>query len=196
MLWNDLACDYIYIKLLYGPWVWASQMTMFCPNVKRLDSPEPRSYYFGQCSTAVKRHHDHDNSYNRKRLIGAGLQFQRFNSLLSWWEAWRHPGRHGAREELGVLSTFGPAGSRREKTVGLAWASETPKPTLSDTLPPTTTPWWPSIQIYEPMRAILIQTTMCTITVSCSNICSIKLRRWWGKDNGISTRNERVICRI
>jgi hypothetical protein len=31
---------------------------------------------------AVKRHHDHGNSYKGKYLIGAGLQFQRFSLLL------------------------------------------------------------------------------------------------------------------
>ena len=29
-----------------------------------------------QCFIAVKRHHDHDNSYKGKHLIGAGLQFR------------------------------------------------------------------------------------------------------------------------
>jgi hypothetical protein len=33
-------------------------------------------------SITVKRHH----------IIGAGLQFQRFSLLLSWQEAWQHPG--------------------------------------------------------------------------------------------------------
>ena len=37
-----------------------------------------------QCSIAVKRHHDHGKSYKGKPLIGAGLQFQRLSSLLSW----------------------------------------------------------------------------------------------------------------
>lgn len=35
-----------------------------------------------QRSIAVQRHHDHNNSYRRKHLTGAGLQFQKF-SLLS-----------------------------------------------------------------------------------------------------------------
>jgi hypothetical protein len=47
----------------------------------------------------VKRHHDHDNSYKGKHLIGAGLQFQRFSPLSSWQEAWQDAGRHGAEEE-------------------------------------------------------------------------------------------------
>ena len=41
---------------------------------------------------AVKRHHDHGNSYKGNHLIGAGLQFQR---LETWWCA----GRHGAGGE-------------------------------------------------------------------------------------------------
>ena len=35
----------------------------------------------------VKRHHDQGNSYKGKHLIEAGLQFQRFSPLSSWWEA-------------------------------------------------------------------------------------------------------------
>ena len=34
-------------------------------------------------SIAVKRYHDHNNSYKGKRLIGPALQFQRFSPLLS-----------------------------------------------------------------------------------------------------------------
>jgi hypothetical protein len=45
--------------------------------------------------TGVKRHHDQGNSYKGKHLIGAGLQFQRFGPLSSWWEAWQHSHRHG-----------------------------------------------------------------------------------------------------
>jgi hypothetical protein len=47
-------------------------------------------------SIAVKRHHDHNNSYKRKHLIEAGLQLQRFSPLLSWWEMWQSTGRHSA----------------------------------------------------------------------------------------------------
>ena len=45
---------------------------------------------------AMKRHHDQGKSYKGLHLIGAGLQVQRFSPLSSWWEAWQHPGRHGA----------------------------------------------------------------------------------------------------
>ena len=47
------------------------------------------------------------SSYKRKHLIGAGLEFQRFSPLLSWWEAWQYPGRHGAGEGLKHLQ-LGP----------------------------------------------------------------------------------------
>ena len=50
-------------------------------------------------SIAVKRHHDQGNSHKGQHLIGAGLLFLRFSSLLSWWEIWQHAGRHGAGEE-------------------------------------------------------------------------------------------------
>ena len=45
---------------------------------------------------AVKRHHDHSNSYKGKHLVGAGLQFQRLSPLSSWWKAWQPAGSHGA----------------------------------------------------------------------------------------------------
>jgi hypothetical protein len=54
----------------------------------------------------VKRHHDHVNSYKRKHLIGAGLQFQRFSPLSSWWEAWPHVGKHGAGERAESFISF------------------------------------------------------------------------------------------
>jgi hypothetical protein len=40
------------------------------------------------CSITVQRHHDQSNSYKRKDLIGAGLQYQRFSGLASWQGAW------------------------------------------------------------------------------------------------------------
>jgi hypothetical protein len=39
---------------------------------------------------------DQGNSYKGKHLIGAGLQFLRFNPLSSEQEAWQHTGRHDA----------------------------------------------------------------------------------------------------
>jgi hypothetical protein len=47
------------------------------------------------CLIALKRHLDQSSSYKWQHLIEAGLQFQRFSSLSSWWEAWQHARRHG-----------------------------------------------------------------------------------------------------
>ena len=65
-------------------------------------------------SIAVKKCHDHGNSYKGKHFIGAGLQFQRFRT-------WQHAGRHGAREGA-ESSASSSAGSRRRlrATVGVA----------------------------------------------------------------------------
>ena len=83
-----------------------------------------------QCSIAVKRHHDHGNFFNRKHLIGAGLQFQRFSPLPLWQGAWQHTGRHGAGEIAeSSTSRFIGRGKR-----------ETSKPTPSDT-PPLVRPY-------------------------------------------------------
>jgi hypothetical protein len=63
---------------------------------------------------AVKRH-DHGYFYKRKHLIGAGLQFQRFSLLSSWWE-------RGARisQKLGVLHQDSLAARRESESLNLA----------------------------------------------------------------------------
>jgi len=38
-----------------------------------------------------------------KYLLGAGLRVQSFGPLSWWWEAWQHPGRHGAGEGAKAL---------------------------------------------------------------------------------------------
>lgn len=48
---------------------------------------------------AMKRHHDHSNSYKEKYLIEARLQFQRFTQLSPLWGAWKPAGRRGVGEE-------------------------------------------------------------------------------------------------
>ena len=63
----------------------------------------------------MKRHHDQGNSYIQKPFIVAGLQFQRFNTLSSWWEAWQHPGRRGAGGT--ESSTFWSKGSQEETLI-------------------------------------------------------------------------------
>ena len=64
----------------------------------------------------MNRYHDHSNSYKGKHLIGAGLQFQRFNltcqfELSSGQRAWPDVERYGDGE-VAESSGFGCAGSR------------------------------------------------------------------------------------
>jgi hypothetical protein len=82
------------------PLIWGKSLKVFKPQ---------ESYYF--YFITVKRHHDQGNSYKGEHLIGAGLQFQRFNPLSSWWEVWQLLGRHGARRA--ESSTFSPGDSKR-----------------------------------------------------------------------------------
>jgi hypothetical protein len=60
-------------------------------------------------SVAVKRYHDHHNSYKGKYLIGAGIGFVYKHQ---WQEAWQHAGRCGAGE-VAESSTSGLAGGRK-----------------------------------------------------------------------------------
>ena len=65
-------------------------------------------------SIAMKRHHDHGNSYKEKHLIGSGFQFHRFSPLSSWWEVWQCAGRYGVGEVAGSSSS-GLAGSKTKE---------------------------------------------------------------------------------
>ena len=78
-------------------------------------------------SIAVKRHHDHGNSYKGKHLIGSGLQFQRFSPLSSWWGAWQHTGKHGTGEVAQFLIWVSRQQEERV-TLDLVWASKTSEP--------------------------------------------------------------------
>ena len=56
-----------------------------------------------QCSTAVKRHHGHSNSYKGKYLIGVTYIFGGLvhcHHGVTWWRA----GRHGAGEVSYILT--------------------------------------------------------------------------------------------
>lgn len=66
---------------------------------------------------AVKRHYDLSNSYKGKHLIGNAFQGQRFISLLSWWEARRHTGSHGAGQGAGNYISI----SARQQEEGGHW---------------------------------------------------------------------------
>jgi hypothetical protein len=67
-------------------------------------------------SIALKRHHDHGNSYKGKHLIGAGL---RFRGLVHYHHGEKLACRHGAGEG-GKNFTSGSVGFRKRVTVGLA----------------------------------------------------------------------------
>ena len=66
----------------------SSQNNLLSLNLKHIDSY--RSGLIGSggvlvwVSIALKRNHDHSNSYKRKHLIGGGLQFKRFILLILW----------------------------------------------------------------------------------------------------------------
>lgn len=48
------------LAFCYGPWLWGHGLLRVSVKV----------------SEAMKRHHDHGNSEERKHLVGAGLQFR------------------------------------------------------------------------------------------------------------------------
>ena len=73
----------------------------------------------------------HDNFSNRKYLIEAGLQFQRFSPLWSWWLTQQIAGQAGMvlEKELRGLHFDPKAGSRRLCVMpDIARAQETSKP--------------------------------------------------------------------
>ena len=66
-----------------------------------------------------------------EHFVGAGLQCQGFIPRSLWQEAEGHTDRNKR-----LLHLDAQAAGRQRETLGLAWAFETSKPTLSDTLPP------------------------------------------------------------
>lgn len=83
--------------------------------------PLPIRPYLSHCSITLKRHHDQDNSYQRKHFIGAGLQFQRFSPLSTWQGAGWHAGRHGTGEVI-ENSRSQSSDSKKGGPLDLAWA--------------------------------------------------------------------------
>jgi hypothetical protein len=69
----------------------------------------------------VKRPDGQSNSYKERHLIGAGLLFERFSPLSSWWEAWQRVGKHDAREGA-ESSTSWSTGSRKTETHWSVWS--------------------------------------------------------------------------
>lgn len=45
------------------------------------------AFFLVMVSVAVNRHHNHGISYERKCLVGVGLEFRRFSLILLWWHA-------------------------------------------------------------------------------------------------------------
>lgn len=71
-----------------------------------------------RASIAVKRQHDHNNSYKGKHLIKADLQVQRFSPLSSWQKLWQLAGWHDAGEWIRVLRLYHLQTRRRERDTG------------------------------------------------------------------------------
>lgn len=102
---------------------------------------------------AVNRHMSMATLMKESSLIGAGWQVQRFHPLLSWRKAWWHTGRPGAEEEAERS-----ASDRRQQERHWSWLEHLERKahlkthSSSRATPPTSAiPWWPNIQIYEPI---------------------------------------------
>ena len=82
---------------------------------------------------AVKRHHDQGNSYKGKHLTGAGLQFQRFSPLSSWWETWWHTCRHDAKDSWTFYISIQrqPGGASLPPWMELEHRTSKPTPTVT-----------------------------------------------------------------
>jgi hypothetical protein len=61
-----------------------------------------------------------------RHVIGAGLGLQRFSPLSSLQEAWQHPSRLGAKNEVRVLH-LDPTATKRDYLPGSS--RKVPKPT-------------------------------------------------------------------
>jgi hypothetical protein len=141
--------------------------------------------YLSQYPIAVKRHHCLIYSWKGKHLIGAGLQFQRFIPLSSWWNAWQHAVRHG-NGQVAESSTSASSGNRKRKSLDLTWALENPgtyflqqvhthfiqQGHTSKSLPNCGTLWWLKTQISEPMGTTLILTTTTMFVQLCYSKCN------------------------
>lgn len=81
----------------------------------------PFMYCLSWCCVAVKRHHDHGNSYKGKHLIGACIQFQKFSLLSSWQGTWKDDVHDHFRQRYLYLLPHGEKFSRggTHKTVGI-----------------------------------------------------------------------------
>lgn len=146
---------------------------------------------------ALKRHHNHDNSYKGKHFIGLIYRLKAVNYPLSLWqESWQHANRHSAGGAESSASWF--SGSRRElcATLVRTWAYETSSHTHTVThflqlghtssnkaISPNATPYGKRIQTHEPIGAVSIPTTTVCISydildlycMSCLSIFPVDL---------------------
>lgn len=93
---------------------------------------------FVRVSCVIKRHHDHWNSYKRKYLTGAHLHNFRGFIHCHHDRTCLHAGRPGLEKEMTFLYLDLQTAPKDWDRIGLAWASKTLYPALTDTLLPTT----------------------------------------------------------
>ena len=124
-----------------------------------------------QGSIIVNKYHDHGDFYKRKHLLGVCLHIQGYSPLSSWQGGWWHAGRHVA-EEVAERSTSRLIGIWKKEMSHWAWLGLLKPQRLYLLILPT--PWWLSIQMYEPTGAILIQ----TITPWYEGLCRALKRGW------------------
>lgn len=88
-------------------------------------------------SFTVKRQHDRRNSYKEEQIIRAGLHFQRFSPLSSWWEACWYVGRHGPREVAeGPASSSASSRSECHSKYSMSVSELKILPRVTNRLPP------------------------------------------------------------
>ena len=74
----------------------------------------------------MERHHDQSNAY-KEHLIGLTYRFRGSSPLLSWWEAWPHPGRHWRSWEFYIFIQRKPGADWLQATLRISM------PTLTET---------------------------------------------------------------
>ena len=122
-------------------------------------------------SNTVKRYHDHNNSYKRKYLTGAGL---RYRGLVHHHHDIENKANMVLEKKLRVLHfDLKATGSELCPALGVVWTFETSKstPTVTHlfqqgytysqkaTPPNSATPYLPRIETHESMGAVPVQTT-------------------------------------
>lgn len=137
-----LLCPFLKLCLKF---IWSDFLRRSFQHMQKIQSLPQREYKeiylkpsvrdcFHQYSLTVERHHNHSNFYKEKYLTGTCLWFQKFSPLSLGQEAWEHAADVVLERELEGSASRPEGSGKRETWSGLG--SETPKPTLSDKLPP------------------------------------------------------------